>query len=191
MEDNQIQTPQEKFCICCGRPQSMVPLMMEGNFGNICSDCVNHAYNVMKEQTETVSENLMKDIPKPHDIKKFLDQYIIGQDRVKELAARHGSRFEGQRHQHVIFPEIEQIAVGLEQCEHEAEQADGQRAQHRRGVDHAIPPVAHAHGDTECHHHPVQAEDADGIPHDAAALLFIGGVPVDVPPARGQEQRLQ
>lgn len=87
MEDNQIQTPQEKFCICCGRPQSMVPLMMEGNFGNICSDCVNHAYNVMKEQTETVSENLMKDIPKPHDIKKFLDQYIIGQDRVKERVA--------------------------------------------------------------------------------------------------------
>lgn len=87
MENNQIQTPQEKFCICCGRPQSMVPLMMEGNFGNICSDCVNHAYNVMKEQTETVSENLMKDIPKPHDIKKFLDQYIIGQDRVKERVA--------------------------------------------------------------------------------------------------------
>ena len=87
MEDNQIQTPQEKICICCGRPQSMVPLMMEGNFGNICSDCVNHAYNVMKEQTETVSENLMKDIPKPHEIKKFLDQYIIGQDIVKERVA--------------------------------------------------------------------------------------------------------
>lgn len=87
MKDNKTEVPQEKFCICCGRPQSMVPLMMEGNFGNICSDCVNHAYNVMKEQTETVSENLMKDIPKPHEIKEFLDQYIIGQDRVKERVA--------------------------------------------------------------------------------------------------------
>ena len=87
MEENKTEVLQEKFCICCGRPQSMVPLMMEGNFGNICSDCVNHAYNVMKEQTETVSENLMSGIPKPKEIKEFLDQYIIGQDRVKERVA--------------------------------------------------------------------------------------------------------
>ena len=87
MEDNKIESPQEKFCICCGRSQSQVPLMMEGNFGNICSDCVNYAYKVMKEQNETVSENLMKDIPKPREIKEFLDKYVIGQDRVKERVA--------------------------------------------------------------------------------------------------------
>lgn len=86
MEDNKTEV-QEKYCVCCGRTLKQVPLLMEGNFGNICSDCVNHAYNVMKEQTETVSVNLMKDIPKPHEIKEFLDQYIIGQDRVKERVA--------------------------------------------------------------------------------------------------------
>lgn len=87
MEDNKQEIIQEKFCICCGRPQSMVPLLLEGNFGNICSDCVNQAFNTVREQNEKVSKNLMSGIPKPHEIKKFLDQYIIGQDRVKEKVA--------------------------------------------------------------------------------------------------------
>lgn len=78
---------QEKFCICCGRTQTQVPLLLEGNYGNICSDCVNHASNVLKEQNEKISENLMTGIPKPHEIKEFLDQYVIGQDRVKERVA--------------------------------------------------------------------------------------------------------
>ena len=86
MEDNKTEV-QEKYCICCGRTQSQVPLLLEGNFGNICSDCVNQAFNAVREQNEKVSENLMSGIPKPHEIKEFLDQYIIGQDRVKERVA--------------------------------------------------------------------------------------------------------
>ena len=84
MEENNNQ---EKFCMCCGRPQSMVPLLLEGNFGWICSDCVNHANNIIKEQNEKVNKNLMSGIPKPHEIKEFLDKYVIGQDRVKERVA--------------------------------------------------------------------------------------------------------
>jgi ATP-dependent Clp protease ATP-binding subunit ClpX len=86
MEDNKTEV-QEKYCVCCGRSQSMVPLLLEGNFGYICSDCVNQAFNTVREQNEKVSENLMSGIPKPHEIKEFLDQYIIGQDRVKERVA--------------------------------------------------------------------------------------------------------
>ena len=86
MEDNKTEI-QEKYCVCCGRSQSMVPLLLEGNFGYICSDCVNQAFNTVREQNEKVSENLMSGIPKPHEIKEFLDQYIIGQDRVKERVA--------------------------------------------------------------------------------------------------------
>jgi ATP-dependent Clp protease ATP-binding subunit ClpX len=78
---------QEKYCICCGRYQSQVPLLIEGNFGHVCSDCINLAYNTIKEQNENVSKNLMAGIPKPREIKEFLDQYIIGQDRVKERVA--------------------------------------------------------------------------------------------------------
>lgn len=87
MEDNNKIEAQEKYCVCCSRPQNMVPLLLEGNFGYICSDCVNQAFNTIREQNEKVSENLMSGIPKPHEIKEFLDQYIIGQDRVKERVA--------------------------------------------------------------------------------------------------------
>jgi len=77
----------ENICFCCGRPESKVPLLLKGNFGFICSDCVTHANNVLEERKETVNENLMTGIPKPKEIKEFLDQYVIGQDRVKERVA--------------------------------------------------------------------------------------------------------
>lgn len=77
----------ERICFCCGRPESKVPFLMVGNYGNICSDCINLANNIIKEKNEKLNENLLTGIPKPHEIKEFLDQYIIGQDRVKERVA--------------------------------------------------------------------------------------------------------
>jgi ATP-dependent Clp protease ATP-binding subunit ClpX len=58
---------------------------MEGNYGYICSDCINLGYNTITEkENATLNENIMKSIPKPREIKEFLDQYVIGQDAVKE-----------------------------------------------------------------------------------------------------------
>lgn len=85
--DRKEELTQEKFCFCCGRPESKVPFMLEGNYGNICSDCVNQAVEILKSKEEKINENLLAGIPKPKEIKEFLDQYIIGQDRVKERVA--------------------------------------------------------------------------------------------------------
>lgn len=83
-----MNNTEDKICFCCGRKESDVPYLMEGNFGYICSDCINLGYKLVTEKDSAkVNENIMQGIPKPREIKEFLDQYVIGQDRVKERVA--------------------------------------------------------------------------------------------------------
>ncbi|MDD4514907.1 ATP-dependent Clp protease ATP-binding subunit ClpX [Massilibacteroides sp.] len=73
-------------CTFCGRGSSDVNLLINGISGAICDDCVQQAYEIVKEQTETKKRPFgltKKDLPKPEDIKTFLDQYVIGQDDAK------------------------------------------------------------------------------------------------------------
>lgn len=73
-------------CTFCGRSRRDVNLLINGIGGAICDDCVRQAYEIVKEQMpEKKSEfGLHKDdLPKPEDIKSFLDQYVIGQDEAK------------------------------------------------------------------------------------------------------------
>lgn len=77
----------EKICFCCGRSESSVPFLLQGNYGYICSDCIEQGKKILEEKASTVNENIMNDVPKPKEIKEFLDQYVIGQDRVKERVA--------------------------------------------------------------------------------------------------------
>ena len=83
-----MNNTEDKICFCCGRKESDVPYLMEGNHGYICSDCINLGYKLVTEKDSAkVNENIMQGIPKPREIKEFLDQYVIGQDRVKERVA--------------------------------------------------------------------------------------------------------
>jgi len=83
-----MKKTEERICFCCGRHENEVPYLMEGNYGYICSDCIDLGYKFVTEKAnEKVNNNLMQGIPKPREIKDFLDQYIIGQDRVKERVA--------------------------------------------------------------------------------------------------------
>ena len=76
-----------KYCVCCGRKEGEVPFLFEGNYGYICPDCIQLANNILKEKQEQINVKTLDGVPKPHEIKEFLDQYIIGQDRVKERVA--------------------------------------------------------------------------------------------------------
>ena len=75
-------------CMFCGRPDAEVPLLLQGLDGYICSDCVKVASDYLKElegasaRAES-SVGSMDKAPKPKEIKAYLDQYVIGQDRAK------------------------------------------------------------------------------------------------------------
>ena len=61
--------------------------MRTGVEGYICPECVSIANKYIQESKNIINEDILKDIPKPRQIKEFLDQYVIGQDRVKERIA--------------------------------------------------------------------------------------------------------
>ena len=73
-------------CTFCGRTSRDVRLLINGINGAICDECATQAYEIVKEQIGNKKSKLdidRKDLPKPEDIKKFLDQYVIGQDDAK------------------------------------------------------------------------------------------------------------
>lgn len=86
----------QKTCNFCGRTEEEVSLMLTGMNGMICSDCVLNAYQYLEEylSLETLGKTKKKKnqndvkldkVPKPKEIKDYLDQYIIGQDSAKRV----------------------------------------------------------------------------------------------------------
>ena len=77
----------EERCSFCGRKQSEVELLLTGVTGNICNNCVESAREIVNEQIKAKNSKLSLDIdslPRPKEIKEFLDQYVIGQDEAKK-----------------------------------------------------------------------------------------------------------
>ena len=74
----------KKRCSFCGRTEEQVALLMTGMTGYICNDCVEQAHNILREEALLPKTDFeMKELPKPKEIKAFLDEYVIGQDDAK------------------------------------------------------------------------------------------------------------
>ena len=74
----------KKRCSFCGRTEDQVMLLMTGMTGYICNDCVEQAHNILREEAMLPKSDFeMKELPKPKEIKSFLDEYVIGQDEAK------------------------------------------------------------------------------------------------------------
>lgn len=75
-------------CSFCGRPESQIEFFIMGMDGvQICNECALQAAEIVKENTVAVSRHDSFDrneIPKPAEIKEYLDQYVIGQDEAKK-----------------------------------------------------------------------------------------------------------
>lgn len=74
------------ICTFCGRSSREVGLLINGISGAICDECASRAYDIVKEELAEKKSSLklsMSELPKPEDIKVFLDQYVIGQDDAK------------------------------------------------------------------------------------------------------------
>ena len=74
----------KKRCSFCGRYEDQVSLLLTGVTGYICNDCVEQAHNILREESLIAKSDFdMGELPKPKDIKAFLDEYVIGQDAAK------------------------------------------------------------------------------------------------------------
>ena len=78
-------------CVFCGRTDTEVPFLLQGLDGFICSDCAKLAAEYVQElegKTQGAkTERRLGKAPKPQEIKDYLDQYVIGQDRAKKVLA--------------------------------------------------------------------------------------------------------
>ena len=78
-------------CSFCGRKASDVKMLIAGLDGKICEECAKQAYEIaeknLRAQMFSRAFNSIDSVPKPHEIKAYLDQYVIGQDDAKRYLA--------------------------------------------------------------------------------------------------------
>ncbi len=78
----------KKVCSFCGASEKDVSLLITGVNGFICGDCVAQAYQILQaagleKKKPEEKQFKLKRVPKPKEIKEYLDEYIIGQDEAK------------------------------------------------------------------------------------------------------------
>ncbi len=76
-------------CSFCGRSRDEVKILIAGQEGHICENCVEHAQEIivqeLQQRSETQTTQYRFNIRKPIEIKEFIDQYVIGQDDAKKI----------------------------------------------------------------------------------------------------------
>lgn len=82
---NQFTDQEEIKCAFCGKTQDQVKKMIAGNGVYICNECVDLAKKIIDDELRSDSLKAARELPKPVEIKKELDQYVIGQDRAKKV----------------------------------------------------------------------------------------------------------
>ena len=74
-------------CSFCGKKRNEVEILISGNEGFICENCIEQAHAIIMENTPSSgfsAAESISDLQKPKEIKSFLDQYVIGQDQAKK-----------------------------------------------------------------------------------------------------------
>ncbi|MGG9961776.1 ATP-dependent Clp protease ATP-binding subunit ClpX [Ferruginibacter sp. SUN106] len=85
---------QTLHCSFCGRSRDEVKILIAGQDGHICENCVEHAEEIIEQELGSNAESKLSHTPthklivkKPIEIKNFLDEYVIGQDDAKKILA--------------------------------------------------------------------------------------------------------
>ena len=114
-EDNTL------FCSFCGRSEREVELMLPGMHGCICNDCAERAVELSREYLDKMSRATLTDLdmdslPKPAEIKAYLDEYVIGQETAKRYLAvavyNHYKRLNQHRDDDIDIEKSNIIIVG-------------------------------------------------------------------------------
>jgi len=80
-------------CSFCGRSRDEVKILIAGQEGHICENCVEHAQEIIQQELMLREDNAPSNsqfkltVKKPLEIKRFLDEYVIGQDDAKKILA--------------------------------------------------------------------------------------------------------
>ncbi|HHW77014.1 MAG TPA: ATP-dependent Clp protease ATP-binding subunit ClpX [Xanthomonadaceae bacterium] len=99
------------YCSFCGKSQHEVRKLIAGPNVFICDECVELCNDIIREEMEESAPVTTSKLPKPHDINRVLDEYVIGQERAKKVLSvavyNHYKRLELQRTGHARNAEVE------------------------------------------------------------------------------------
>src|SRR6185369_2145038 len=78
-------------CSFCGRNRDEVKILIAGQEGHICENCVEHAREIIEQElmlkSDVTGSEFKLNVKKPMEVKKFLDEYVIGQEDAKKVLA--------------------------------------------------------------------------------------------------------
>ncbi len=73
-------------CNFCGKSQKEVKKLIAGPGVYICDECIDLCNDILfEDNVKSTSKASLDNVPKPHEIKEHLDNYVIGQDRAKKI----------------------------------------------------------------------------------------------------------
>jgi ATP-dependent Clp protease ATP-binding subunit ClpX len=110
--------PQQVTCSFCGRNKKDVDLMISGINAHICNYCINQAQQILDEELKVKSKSKAPEfnLMKPADIKKYLDQYVVGQEEAKKVISvavyNHYKRLMQKKDEEVAIEKSNIIMVG-------------------------------------------------------------------------------
>ena len=83
---------QTLHCSFCGRSRDEVKILIAGQEGHICENCIEHAQEIVMQEivpteNNSINSNYKLSVKKPIELKKYLDEYVIGQDEAKKVLA--------------------------------------------------------------------------------------------------------
>jgi ATP-dependent Clp protease ATP-binding subunit ClpX len=83
-----MKNTREIKCSFCGRDKNEAFVLIAGITGHICDQCIQQAQHILNDELSVKSKTNIQhqlSLHKPHEIKKFLDQYVIGQEEAKKV----------------------------------------------------------------------------------------------------------
>ena len=104
-------------CNFCGKTQKQVKKLIAGPGVYICDECIGLCNEIIEEEfPESTEVGLVEELPKPREIRDFLDSYVIGQDTAKKTLSvavyNHYKRIQAQQESHGRRAENDEIEVG-------------------------------------------------------------------------------
>ena len=74
-----------KACSFCGKNADFARRLIEGPGVYICDECVHVCKKILDDEDDVITAEFMDDIPNPHEIKQYLDLYVVGQEKSKRV----------------------------------------------------------------------------------------------------------
>ncbi len=85
MAKTKQSNPEERVCSFCGKSAQYARRIIAGPGVYICDECVRVCEQILAEEEQDLSSGFTGEVPKPREIKEYLDQYVVGQDYAKKV----------------------------------------------------------------------------------------------------------